>query len=226
MKTVFALITALSSPLAFACTGISSLPFAITSPGQYCLTANLISAGGGIQISIAANDVTLDLAGFTLSCNASQNGIFATAAQSGIKVKNGGVRGCNFAVALNQCTACEVREITAINNAVGISVGATGGSGVKVSDNVIRNDQSNSGNPAIELASYASEARGNQISGSNVGIANRGKGNIIRDNSFGLCGTAIRFDVRATYQDNLTQQCTTAFTGADLAGSSDAGGNR
>jgi hypothetical protein len=203
MKSFPLVLLFLAAIDALACTPVSSLPFAITAPGHYCLSGNVQSTGGGIQVSIAASDVTLDLSGFSLTCNAAQNGIFATTAQSNIRVQNGTVRGCNFAVSLGQCSACTVNAITAINNSGGIAVGGAGG---RIADNTIRNDQSNAGNPAILLDGYSSVVRGNLVSGSNIGVMNRGKGNVIRENSFGHCGTAIRFDVAATYQDNLTQQ--------------------
>ena len=47
-------------------TPISSLPFPITAPGSYYLTGNLTGVSGQSGITIASNDVSLDLRGFTL----------------------------------------------------------------------------------------------------------------------------------------------------------------
>jgi hypothetical protein len=47
-------------------TPISSLPYKITAPGSYYLTANLTATGNGAGITISANNVTLDLNGFAL----------------------------------------------------------------------------------------------------------------------------------------------------------------
>ena len=47
-------------------TPISSVPYTISSPGSYYLTANL-NVTTGDAITIAANGVALDLNGFTLS---------------------------------------------------------------------------------------------------------------------------------------------------------------
>lgn len=47
-------------------TPISSLPFTINSPGSYYLTGNLTGVSGQNGITIASNDVSLDLRGFTL----------------------------------------------------------------------------------------------------------------------------------------------------------------
>jgi hypothetical protein len=50
---------------------ISSLPFTIASPGSYYLTTNLTGVTGTSGITIATNDVTLDLKGFcSLGCQA------------------------------------------------------------------------------------------------------------------------------------------------------------
>src|SRR5260370_25455545 len=47
-------------------TPISSLPFTINAPGAYYVTTNLTGVTGTNGITIAANDVTLDLKGFSL----------------------------------------------------------------------------------------------------------------------------------------------------------------
>src|SRR3974390_2750650 len=50
-------------------TPISSAPITIINPGSYYLTTNLTVATGN-AISIATNDVTLDLSGWTISSTA------------------------------------------------------------------------------------------------------------------------------------------------------------
>ncbi|MEI7900111.1 MAG: hypothetical protein WCK89_07650 [bacterium] len=63
-------------------TPISSGPYTIAVPGSYCLTAN-ITVSTNDAITIAANNVTLDLGGFTISSTA------ASATGYGIKLSNG-----------------------------------------------------------------------------------------------------------------------------------------
>src|SRR5215831_14797408 len=50
-------------------TPIASAPFTISAPGSYYLTTN-VSVSAGDAITIATNNVTLDLRGFTISSTA------------------------------------------------------------------------------------------------------------------------------------------------------------
>jgi hypothetical protein len=77
-------------------TPISSLPHTISSPGSYYLTGNLTGVSGQDGITIAANDVTLDLRGFTLAgVPGSVDGIVSQQPTSwrAITIRNGTVRG-------------------------------------------------------------------------------------------------------------------------------------
>jgi hypothetical protein len=76
-------------------TPISSLPFTISSPGNYYLTRSLTpSAGGGITIN--ASFVTLDLNGFTLLAGnnaADTAGIVVGGTQADVVIRNGTISG-------------------------------------------------------------------------------------------------------------------------------------
>ena len=213
-----------AAPHAHACTPITSLPFPITQPGKYCLADNLVtSTASGIQVSIGASDVELDFAGHGIRCTASQNAIstISSAVLDRVRVKGGSVAGCNYAVALNRCDACSVQGMTLQDNAVGIFVD---GNGARIEGNTVRNDEGSAGRPAIRLDAYGSVVQDNLVSGSVFGLDVGGKNNLIRDNHFASCGTAIRFFAPATYHDNLAR-CTVGFAGSSLAQSIDAGGN-
>ena len=76
-------------------TPISSVPVTITQSGSYYLTTNL-SAGagfGGITIAFGANNVTVDLNGFTLSGSATNSaaGIFVLSGR--VRIRNGMITG-------------------------------------------------------------------------------------------------------------------------------------
>ncbi len=224
MKSLFAvLLLTLLAGQGLACTTISSLPFPISQSGKYCLATSLTSsAANGIQISIAANNVDLDLAGFDLRCTASQNAISASngAQMSNIRIHGGSISNCNFAVSLRNCNACSARDLVLLNNGVGISIS---GEAARIERNQIRNDST--GLPAIQLAAYSSLVQDNLVSGALVALDVIGKNNVIRSNHFASCGVAIRFNVPATYQNNLAR-CDSNFSGASLESSVDAGGNR
>ncbi len=71
-------------------TPISSLPYTITNPGSYYLTANLTGSSGADGIDIATNNVTLDLNGFTLQGVAgSLNGINVLNPARNLAIRNG-----------------------------------------------------------------------------------------------------------------------------------------
>jgi hypothetical protein len=74
---------------------IKALPFTISAQGSYYLTANLVATGSGAGITIAADNVTLDLNGFALIGGGSGTvaGVNVPAPQKNICVRNGTVRG-------------------------------------------------------------------------------------------------------------------------------------
>lgn len=76
-------------------TPISSLPFTITIPGSYYVTTNLTGVVNQNGISISADNVTIDLNGFTLFGGGGGSGeaIWSPTAQQNLVVRNGTVRG-------------------------------------------------------------------------------------------------------------------------------------
>jgi len=112
----------------FLCTPITSLPTTISTPGVYCLTGSLTSAQTtGNAITISANDVTLDLSGWTVDGQAAgtgttANGIYSTAAN--VTIRNGTVRGFFDGVRLDLgSNGATVRAITTdLNTRLGIYV--------------------------------------------------------------------------------------------------------
>ena len=71
-------------------TPISSLPYTITTPGSYFVTANLTGISGSDGIDIKTNDVTLDLGGFTLlGVPGSGAGINVPIPQGNLTIRNG-----------------------------------------------------------------------------------------------------------------------------------------
>lgn len=77
-------------------TPISAIPFTITAPGSYYLTNNVtVAVPDGVGIIIQADDVTIDLNGFTMvgGGGGTAYGIRAAVTQQNICIRNGTVRG-------------------------------------------------------------------------------------------------------------------------------------
>jgi hypothetical protein len=71
------------------------LPLTISSAGSYYLTTNLTGVAGTNGITIVANNVTLDLNGFTLQgvVLASLTGLYVSGTRTNITVRNGTISG-------------------------------------------------------------------------------------------------------------------------------------
>jgi hypothetical protein len=78
-------------------TPITSLPFTINAPGSYYLAGSLGAIFGGDGITITADDVTLDLNGFSLYvspiASGTLNGVYVPGAQKNLLIRNGTIRG-------------------------------------------------------------------------------------------------------------------------------------
>jgi parallel beta-helix repeat protein len=125
-------------------TPIAVLPYEITAPGSYYLTRNLRGRPGAGGITIAANDVTLDLNGFALrGTSGSVAGIVAVARGGrverlhNVRVHNGAIAnwggpGVDLAIADD----VQVSDLRVSGNGAGLRVG-NGGQvhGTSVKDN-------------------------------------------------------------------------------------------
>ncbi len=83
-------------------TPITSVPFTISASGSYYLTKNLTATG--TAISISADDVTLDLSGFTLTGSGSgtYSGIYMNGRKN-VEIRNGAIRA--FAYGINDASS-------------------------------------------------------------------------------------------------------------------------
>jgi hypothetical protein len=95
-------------------------PYKITQTGSYKLSGNLAVSTNVDAIDIQANNVTLDLNGFTISSN-SIAGIGVLSVQSGITIRNGAVVGFNIGVGLGG-NGNIVEEIKASGGSMGLSL--------------------------------------------------------------------------------------------------------
>ena len=106
-------------------TKISSVPYTINSPGFYYLSGNLTYSGPANAIHITADDVTLDLMGFSLNNSGAKGGtcgIYYASGRTNVEVRNGTVSGFNYGFLDNGVAANKHRVINVrvTNNTNGI----------------------------------------------------------------------------------------------------------
>jgi hypothetical protein len=171
-------------------TKINSLPYNINAPGFYYVTGNLKSSANGIIVN--ANDVTIDLMGFSLSGNTGNStGIYILSDKHNVEVRNGTLsnwlRGIYsdttsrhrviniraeesfYGIVLNGYSHL-IKGCTASNNSYGISLNGGG----TIRSNVLNYNLS----CGIDVTSYAIIAD-NTVSNSNICVALGGAGSII-----------------------------------------------
>jgi hypothetical protein len=134
---------------------ISVLPTVITSSGSYYIVSNLVGSAGSDGITVAANNVTIDLRGFTLVGPASalaENGIDC-GSRSNIFILHGTVSGWNGSGIGGSARYCRVIDLTAADN---------GRSGIRTGDYSLvqhciadRNGLNSSGQIGIGIGSGA-----------------------------------------------------------------------
>lgn len=131
------------------CTAITSVPFTISAGGSYCLTSDLIAPStftSGTAITVAADNVTVDLGGYTLSnlpagLATKAIGILALT-QNNVTVQNGTVRGFY----------------------IGIQLSGVSGTAANSSGHLVQNVRADSNRViAIQVLGLGSVARQNQV---------------------------------------------------------------
>jgi hypothetical protein len=92
-------------------TKITSLPYSITKPGFYYLGGDLTSTGHGITVN--ANDVTIDLMGFSLNFTGTSEYKYGVLmlGKNNVEIRNGTVRGFSSGINENQTTGYNHRVI-------------------------------------------------------------------------------------------------------------------
>jgi hypothetical protein len=112
----------------------------LSRPGRYKLTSNLVVPAGAYGIVVTANDVSIDLNGFTISSNppgAAQFGIYVLGKHPGLRAMNGTITGFgNWAVVAADAV---IENMRILSNGGGIIVGENS----QVFDNLIANSVRN-----------------------------------------------------------------------------------
>jgi parallel beta-helix repeat protein len=200
-------------------TPISSIPFTISQPGSYYLTSSLtIAPGTDNGITIASDNVTLDLAGFTLDGGGSgADGVGVAAhnpAYAGITIRNGSATGWGDAGFSTLAAASAVVEgVRANGNALfGLTIQNTRLRSCSASDN--GSNGILAGNSSIAGCTAARNVIGIQASRSVIDgctvVENSGQGVSATDSTVRGCytmnnvGTGIEAVARSVFVGNVT----------------------
>lgn len=102
-------------------TPISAVPYTITEPGSYYLTGNMTMVAQGNAITIDADNVTLDLNGFTLDGAGIGDSAVSVAPENpphaAVIVRNGSARGWNsYSISMTPLSSGVLEDVTAIGN--------------------------------------------------------------------------------------------------------------
>jgi hypothetical protein len=167
----------------------AGFPATLSRPGRYKLSGNLVVPGQTTGIDVRANDVTIDLNGFTISGNppGAYYGVYALSV-SRIRVVNGTLTGVGDAIAIGASGIIENMRL--ISNTHGVT-------GER--DTVIRNSTIAS-NSAFGIYCFGCVVEGNVIAGNGSGVdildePGLVRGNVIAGNngfgsSYGLLSNA------------------------------------
>lgn len=181
-------------------TPISAAPFTISAAGSYYLTTNLSPAINQNGIVIAADNVTIDLNGFTLfgGGGGSGEGISASGARTNVVVRNGTVRnwpGSGVNLYDSGSSHAIIQNLRAMSNGfTGIAIkngsralecvaSGNGQRGILVdNDCLVERCQASENVTAGIAAGATSQLMNNQATANGGGIATSGAGNIVAHN--------------------------------------------
>jgi parallel beta-helix repeat protein len=174
-------------------TVISSVPYTINQPGSYYLTNNLYGVSSDYGIQIFANNVTVDLNGFTLrGVTNAFDGLVVFQSSSNVTVCNGMISGWgqgNYGIrGLGQHSS--LKNLTISGNSFGVSCNAgsiiqnclitsnqrdgidLNGGGSQVLNNTIANNNTlgGFGNAAVNVIGVNNRIEGNHVTVNNGGF--------------------------------------------------------
>ena len=189
-------------------THINSLPYTITNSGSYYLAGNLSGVSG---ISVQANNVSLDLAGFALNGLAGSGaGIQVSAGVKNLSVVNGSIQGwTGDGIAAASASACRFEQLRILDNGgAGLRSGASalvtgctilnnGGDGLvaaaasRLNGNTLGNNGTNTTSAGLRVSGSGSRVEANHvIGGAGKGFAIDSAGNLIVRNSANNTGAS------------------------------------
>ena len=195
--------------------------FIISQPGSYYLTENIVGVSGKNGILVTANNVTLDLKGFSvLGASNSENGIIIFSSSPNLTIRDGTISGWTNSSSYGvicQTTNVIFERLTISGNFSGLYCGG----------NTVVENCTVSGNNGIGITVFGSDSlvRGNRCLGNNAanvggttslvvfGSNNRIEGNHVT--STGAGGYGIGIISSASYTNNIVIQNSVAGSGAN-----------
>ncbi len=203
---------------------IGSLPYTITTSGNYELESNLTYAGQTNAIEVKADNVVINLNGFSISTNGMAAFGVYLAQHTNLTVLNGSILGFQAAIVLNGSQS-RALNLQLANNVFGVQVFAKDctvqdcfiiGTGPEKTGNGIELLKSASG--VLVKGNHVSEFTAALLSSVGSGSASAFIGNYVANSSYGLALSSNDF-----YQGNVVTNCTVPFTGGNAIGTENGG---
>lgn len=198
---------------------ISSLPFTISTSGTYVLSGNLTFAGPNtLAIAVEASNVVIDLKGFTLSTSDINSfGIFVRETTEDFAIQNGEITGFNIGLQLGGVLNA-ARNLKVLACKIGINPSAGHLGFCEIQNCLIDgNGAPSSGGVGVLLSNGRNLVQHCQILDYDTGAeSENGKGIFIANSIFN-CTTGLRLK-SDKYQGNVTNGCTTPFSGGTAVG--------
>lgn len=201
----------------YAATAITSVPFTITASGTYTLTKNLTLSGTNqTAITVNAANVVVDLKGFTLGTSDttfSNSGITVSTGVAFVTIQDGMIN--NFGAGVSLFGPEEtVQNLSIVTGAFAINVYNSCTSSMIQNCFIAGSGQ----NIGIQLSGCADVVvKNNHIVNENQGATSLGN-NMFIANYFGSCALGINMSSTDKYQLNVTNACTTGFSGGIAVG--------
>jgi hypothetical protein len=156
-------------------------PITISVPGTYRLTSNL-AVGAGPVIEIAADEVTIDLDGFSISAQSGARTVAilspTNSPHTNLTIRNGTIAGFSFAVFLNNSRFVSIGRLRVHRSRQGRGATILVGDNASIIDNNIFDNSS-----AGIQAGMASLITGNFVFGNGADGINAGSGSLISGNT-------------------------------------------
>lgn len=202
-------------------TVITAVPFTITKSGTYTLKADLTLAGvAETAITVNASNVLIDLKNNTLSSTSSAGstiGILLSGTANNLTIQGGTISGFVTGIEITG-TQQLVQNLRLVNNSVGVAI-FTGGQSV-IQNCLIVGRGTTAGEGILLTQCSGIVVKNNQIAAQAAGCLNAfmGGGNNFIANSISTCDHGLELASNDKYQGNLTNGCTTPFSGGIAAG--------